>query len=141
MKTTEEMMNEIKTSQDVKKYIEENEDSFVEISLSGFLQRMQKKYDAKKSELFRRAGLVGSNYGYELFQNDKKTPSRDVLLSLCMAFPLTIEETQQALRCSRLAALYPREKRDAYLLFCIKNGLSVDAVNDLLVENRLKPLT
>lgn len=136
-KTTNELFNEIQRNESPEKFMERNEAELRETSLSAFLQEMIVKYNIKRADLFRKAGLVGSNYGYELFQNDKKTPSRDILLTLCISFPLTLEETQYALRCAGLAILYPRDRRDAYILFGIKNGLTVDALNELLTEKHL----
>lgn len=135
-KTTEELINEIEKGSTVEAYLEENAGQMRMLSLSEYLQEMLEKYGIKKADLFRRAGLVGNNYGYELFQNDRKSPSRDILLKLCVAFPLTIEETQYALRCGNLAVLYPRNMRDAYILFALKNKMSVDVLNELLVEKK-----
>lgn len=139
-KTTEELMNEIMTEGMRDMFIENNLSEFRELSLSEFLREMLGKYNVKKADLFRKAGLVGSNYGYELFQHDRKTPSRDILITLCLSFPLTIEETQYALRCGGLALLYPRDLRDACILYALKNGLMVDALNEILDSKNLKPL-
>jgi len=140
MKTTEELMNEIVEQGENGLFFEENQEEFKSLSLSAFLQKMLSKYHVVKADLFRRAGMVGNNYGYELFQSDKKRPSRDMLLSLCLAFPLSLEETQYALRCCGMAVLYPRDKRDAYILYGLVNQLSLDAINDLLVEKKLNSL-
>lgn len=140
MKTTDELMNDICNVSEIADYIEENEGELEKLSLSEFLQNMLRKYNMKKADLFRRAGIVGNNYGYEILQNDKKSPSRDVVLTICVAFPLTIEECQHALRCAGLAILYPRDKRDAYILYALKEKMSVTGLNDILEENGLKTL-
>ncbi|MBO4782955.1 MAG: hypothetical protein J5522_11205, partial [Lachnospiraceae bacterium] len=94
----------------------------------------------KRADLFRRAGLVGNNYGYEIFKNDKKSPSREILLQISMAFPLTIDETQQVLRKAGTAVLYPRDRRDAYILYALKNQMRLEELNDKLSENGMKIL-
>lgn len=134
-KTTEELMNEIQQFEQVEDFLSENGEETCRLSLSEYLKAKLEERKLKKADLFRKAGLVGSNYGYELFQNDHKVPSRDILLSICLAFPLSIEETQHALRCCGLAVLYPRNIRDAYILFAIKNKMTIDELNDLLTEN------
>lgn len=139
-KSTEELMNEILSGQQVQEYVAENKEELREMSLANWLQACLQRHELKRAELFRRAGLVGSNYGYELFQSDRKKPSRDVVLLICLAFPLTVEETQQTLRNAGLAILYPRDLRDAYLLYALKNQWSIDSVNAMLTEKGLEPL-
>ena len=133
-KSTEELFQEIQMCDCAENYLEENKEEMCRISLSAYLQLMLQKYGLKKSALFRRAGQEGSNYGYELFRNDLKSPSRDILIAICLAFPLTIEETQTALRYAGLAALYPRNIRDAYIMFALKNKMTVDALDEILEE-------
>ena len=139
-KTTEELFNEIEEGASIPDYFSKNEREMTEISLSSCLRSLLAKYQVRKADLFRKAGLEGNNYGYEIFQSDKKTPSRDILLMLSLAFPLTVEETQRVLRYAGLAILYPRDARDAYVLFALKNQISVYELNALLHEKRLKEL-
>lgn len=139
-KRTEELLNEIENCEQIKEYLADNGEEICRLSLSDHLRAMLQKYGVKKSELFRRAGQAGSNYGYELFRDDTKTPSRDILLAICLAFPMTIAETQTALRCAGLSVLYPRDARDAYILFALKNKLTVDELDELLEEQKLSTL-
>lgn len=136
-KNTEELINEIQNTKKSADYFIENKDELCDLSLSAYLQTMLEKYHIKRAELFRKAGMVGSNYGYEIFHGTKSTPSRDILIMICLAFPLTIEETQHALRCGKLALLYPRDKRDAYVLYALTHHLELDTLNDLLTQNGL----
>lgn len=139
-KSTEELLNEIVQCEEQSRFFEENKNELCDLSLSVFLKQMVAKYNVKKAELFRKAGQEGSNYGYELFRNDKKVPSRDILIGICLAFPLSIEETQMALRCAGLATLYPRDRRDAYILFAIKNKIGIDELDEILEANKLATL-
>lgn len=139
-KSTEELFQEIRMSDDAEDFLEENKEEMCQVSLSGYLQHMLKKYGLKKSVLFRRAGQERSNYGYELFRSDVKSPSRDILIAICLAFPLTIEETQLALRHAGLAALYPRNIRDAYIMIALKNKMTVDSLDEMLEEQGIQTL-
>ena len=139
-KTTEELFHEIEEEKSMQSFFQENKNEMKELSHSAYLQYLLEVHRLKKAELFRRAGLVGNNYGYELFRSDRKTPSRDILLRLSLAFPLNMEETQQLLRQAGLATLYPRDRRDAYVLFALNEKKSVDELNSLLLENGLKTL-
>lgn len=139
-KSTEELLQEIKDCDGICDYLADNTEELCQNSLSAYLQGLLQKYEIKKSVLFRRAGQEGSNYGYELFRSDVKSPSRDLLLTICVAFPLTIDETQTALRLADCAVLYPRNRRDAFILFAIKEQMSVDQLDEMLEANGLKTL-
>lgn len=139
-KKTEELINEIKTAKSVEEYFAANEKEFVNLSLSAFLSSKLEERKIKKSDLFRRAGQEGSNYGYELFRNDDKAPSRNILISICLAFPLSIEDTQMALRCAGLSLLYPRDERDAYILYAIKKKMKVEDLDEILEEHGMETI-
>ena len=139
-KTTIELINEIRESSDPDEYFEKNTEEMDNMSLSSFFNEMLEKHDMKKSDLIRKAGLSGNNYAYEILRKDEKTPSRDIIIRLCLAFPLDIDETQIALRCAGKALLYPRDRRDVCILFAIKNGLMPEELNEKLGEKGLKVL-
>jgi len=115
--------------------VSKNQEEMLNMSLSEYLRELLEKYQLDKSDVFRRAQMRDTNYGYELFRDDTKKPSRDKLIKICMGFPLTIEETQKVLRCGKVRPLYPRDKRDAYVLFALKNGQSLSCLNDVLYDN------
>ena len=137
-KTTEMLMNEIKNADDVDDFVSANEQEIQGLSLSGYLRELLEKYKLDKSEVFRRAGMSDNNYGYELFRSDEKKASRDKLIQICIGFPLTIEETQKVLRCGKVRPLYPRDERDAYILFALNKGYDLPQLNDLLYEHALE---
>ncbi len=139
-KSTAELINETRESSHPDEYFTKNTKEMDDMSLSGFFGKMLEKYDMKKSDLIRKAGLSGNNYAYEILRTDEKTPSRDIIIRLCLAFPLGIDETQLALRCAGKAPLYPRDRRDVCILFAIKNGLRPDELNEKLGEKGLKTL-
>ncbi|MBQ8823374.1 MAG: XRE family transcriptional regulator [Lachnospiraceae bacterium] len=133
-KTTNELMNELTSVTDVEKFLEENQDELLDISLSEYLRQLLQKYGLDKSEIFQRAGMKDNNYGYEIFRSDKKKASREKLIRICIGFPLTIEETQQVLKLGKVSPLYPRDTRDALILYGLKKGYDLNKLNDLLFE-------
>lgn len=137
-KTTEVLINELKTTKNVDKFVNENTGELQELSLSACLRELLEKYGMEKSEVFRKAGMSDNTYGYELFRNDEKKASRDKLIRICIGFPLTIEEAQRVLRCGKVRPLYPRDERDAYILYALNKGFSLDELNDLLYEHKLE---
>lgn len=131
-------MRELSNASDIYGFVIENQEEMVDLSLSECLRQLLEKYQVEKSEVFRRAKMADNNYGYELFRSDEKKASRDKLIRICMGFPLTIEETQKVLRCGNVRPLYPRDERDAYVLFALKNGYDMDQLNDMLFEHGKK---
>ncbi len=137
-KTTEMLINELKNAKKVDKFVTENMAEMQSLSLSAYLRELLAKYELEKSDVFRRAGMSDNNYGYELFRNDDKKASRDKLIRICIGFPLTVEESQKVLRCGKVRPLYPRDERDAYILFALNKGYTMDELNDLLYEHQLE---
>ena len=137
-KSTEQLMNELKNTTDIGDFLSKNQTEMLDLSLSEYLRQLLGKYNLEKSDVFRRAKMTESNYGYELFRDDSKKASRDKLIQICVGFPLTIDETQEVLRYGKVGTLYPRDERDAYILFALKNGYDVAQLNDLLFTNGLK---
>lgn len=137
-KSTEQLMNELKHTSDIEAFVTKNQEEMLDLSLSEHLRQLLEKYGLEKSDVFRRAKMTESNYGYELFRDDTKKASRDKLIQICVGFPLSIEETQEVLRYGKVRTLYPRDERDAYILFAIKNGYDMAQLNDLLFAHGLK---
>lgn len=136
-KSTEMLINELKTTDKIESFVTENANEIHELSLSEYLRELLKTYGYDKSEVFKRAGMSDTNYGYELFRNDTKKASRDKLIRLCIGFPLSVDEAQKVLRYGKVRPLYPRDERDAYILFGLNKKYSLDEINDLLYEHNL----
>ena len=137
-KSTEMLINELKTTDKIESFVTENAEEIHELSLSEYLRELLKTYGYDKSEVFKRAGMSDTNYGYELFRNDSKKASRDKLIRLCIGFPLSVEETQKVLKYGKVRPLYPRDERDAYILFGLNKKYTLDEINDLLYEHNLE---
>ena len=134
-KTTEQLMDELHNCNDINEFIERNKTEMLNMSLSKYLRDMLIKYGVEKGAVFKRANMAENNYGYELFRNDTKKASRDKLIQICMGFPLTIEDAQNVLRYGEMRPLYPRNQRDAYILFALKKGYDMFQLNELLFEH------
>ncbi|MBQ9765427.1 MAG: XRE family transcriptional regulator [Lachnospiraceae bacterium] len=134
-KSTEELINEITSVDDIVEYLAENEENIDNMSLSDYLNQIVNERGLDKSIVFRRAKMNETNYGYELFRDDKKKPSRDKLIQLCFGLQLTIEEATKLLRLGKVRPLYPRDQRDAFIIYALKNKYPINKLNDLLFEN------
>ena len=64
----------------------------------------------------------------------RRSPSRDKVISLCLALKLELPETQRALTLTKNGQLYSKNKRDSILIFAFGKKLSVIDTNVLLEE-------
>ena len=69
-----------------------------------------------------------------LLLDGRRSPSRDKVISLCLALKLELPETQRALTLTKNGQLYSKSKRDSILIFALGKKLSVIDTNVLLEE-------
>ncbi len=132
-KTTDELNNELKEADDIRRFISKNEDELITKKISAFLNEIIDRKNLKKSQIIEAANLHKS-YGYELFSGKKEMPSRDVMLRLAIAMGLDLDETQKLLKYSELPPLYARNSRDSVIIYAINNKKNVMNCNLLLEE-------
>ena len=68
------------------------------------------------TDIIRRSGLERS-YVYHILNGERKNPSQGKVIALCIAFELTVEQTQRLLRSWKLPVLYPRNQLKALRIF------------------------
>ena len=102
------------------------------------LTRLYETKDLTKAELARRSG-ISEVYLHQVFSG-RRTPSRDRLLCLCIGLHTSLEEAQSLLVQAHHAPLYPREQRDAILIYGLSHGLTLPEVNDALFEIKAEAL-
>lgn len=92
----------------------------------------------KGGDLVRKSGIERS-YLYQILKG-RRIPSREKILRLCIGAGLTLEETQRVLELGKSGILYPRNRRDAILIFAIRSGLDAMETDDLLDQFGEAPL-
>ncbi len=135
-KSTHILMNELTCAADVRDFLADNTEEMLELRFAEYVESMMDKYQVTKSQLLKRAKLLTGSYRYEILRGEKDKPDRDIVIKLCFGFPLDIDDAQRLLRLAGVPSLYPRNQRDAYILFALKNGYDIDQTNDLLYENQ-----
>lgn len=139
-KDTEQLTNEILSTNNIDEYLEKNEEYLNNISLPSELCRLLEKNGLKKSDVIAASGITVT-YGYDLFSGYKnKKPSRNIILALSLAMQLDISQTQRLLKISGNGALYPRIPRDSVIMFAIKNSLSRSKTDDLLNKRGMETI-
>ena len=115
----------------LEKWVQENEEELKDISLAEYLNELLEQYGTKKSHIIQNAN-VDTTYAYQIFQGKKERPDRDILLQLAFGFGLSVQETGHLLYYGGANNLYPRVKRDAYIMFALHNKFNLHRVNELL---------
>lgn len=131
-KTTAELLNELKKTEDFFEFAKENETELESISLTEQLEQFLEKYKKPKKDVIKDAGL-DTTYGYQIFDGRKK-PRRDKLLQLAFGFPLTVEDANKLFRAGGMSSLYVRCKRDTICMYCLQQKMTVDECNELLYK-------
>ena len=123
MKNTDELAHEIQESNDIISYFERNREEMQTDSFSEYLEQWLRKKQLTRAEVVRASNL-NKAYVYQIFSG-KKYPSRDKVIALTFGLHLTIEETQTLLKQAGYRELYPRDPRDALLLFALGRGMDI----------------
>ena len=127
---TDSLRSELMETADLDAFLSENADSFHHESVQELLNQLFLKTDLTKAELARRSG-VSAVYLHQLFAG-RRNPSRDRVLCLAIGLSATLENTQELLRRCGLAELYPKDRRDAIILYGIAHQDSLQEVHDRL---------
>ena len=134
MKDTNNLQQELMTAPDLDRFLSENQDNFLSGNILELLNALFQKRNISKAALAKQSGM-SEVYLHQVFSG-RRNPSRSRLLCLCFGLNATLEETQELLKQCGLAQLYPKNKRDAIILYGILNGMDLFAVNDkLFAEN------
>ena len=135
-KSTADLGAELNGISDLQKYLHDNqEELLVPEPLSYLLQLAQKK-DISKAQIIRDAQLERT-FGYHLLDGSK-TLTRNKALALVFAARLTTEEANTFLKYAQLPQLYPRNRRDNVILFCLQKQKSLQETNCTLDDFQLE---
>lgn len=107
---------------DMQKYFDKYRDELVENGnpFPNYMRASFRKKGLYEKAIFDQAD-ISQGYGYKLISGEKKTGQRDVILRLCFAMKMSLEEFQDALCYSGFAGLCPNIRRDAVLIVAICN--------------------
>ncbi len=143
-KTTEELEKVLGNTHinETSKYLKENADELLDPDrpFADYMRKLIKEKNLFQQDIFLKADIP-DRYGYKLLSEEKRTKQRDVILRLCYAAELTLEETQKALKIYGMPELYARVPRDAVLMIIFNNrpGSIIDA-NSYLKKNGVEIL-
>ena len=127
-KLTEEFLCELLDADSVDQYVAEHD--LPHVSLSDYLQQLLVEKRLERSRVVHMAD-INETFGYQIFTGQRGA-SRDKVLQIAFAMALTLTECNRALRAAGAAALNPKDRRDAIVIFCLDRGCSLQKVNEEL---------
>ena len=121
--STDELLALLFKERNLEHFLQRNESAYLTASFSDYMNTWCKQHLEVPEQVIRRANLEKS-YGHQLFSG-KRNPSRDTVLQLAFAMEADLTQAQEMLRIARRSLLYPRIKRDAVIIYCLHNHLSL----------------
>lgn len=123
-KSTEELENTLQNIHlsNIESYYSKNESSLIleEKPFAKYMRNIILEKGLRQQDVFLAAD-VSERYGYKLISEEKRTRQRDIILRICYAAHMTLEETQRALSIYGMPKLYAKYKRDAFLMLIFKD--------------------
>lgn len=109
-------------------------------SVAGIFENYLFQNGITRGNLIKRSGLSRS-YAYEILNGIKTNPSRNSIISLCMAAEMDLNATQRTLRAGGAGELYAKIPRDAAIILHINQGQhDIVKLNIFLEEHGLECL-
>ena len=78
-----------------------------------------------------RKSCIDRTYIYQIMDGSRN-PGRDKVIAICLALGLDVSETARLLKITGNAVLYPKNRRDAILIYALNNSITVADANRLL---------
>ena len=138
-KSTSDLQAELMSAPSIDSYIKKNESYFSDQSVAQMLKEVYDTRDLTKAALARRAG-ISEVYLHQVFSG-RRNPSRDRLICLCIGLETSLDEAQALLKGAGFAALYPKVKRDAIVIYGLLHHMELDVINEKLFVEGEKTLS
>ncbi|MGN0045876.1 MAG: helix-turn-helix domain-containing protein [Eggerthellaceae bacterium] len=125
---TEDLLKKLLASPTPQDYIDEGLTTATD--LSTYLFALLDERDIKRADVAKAAGINGTVV-YDIF-GGKSKPGRDRAIMLAFGLSCTFKETQRILRLAGVSELWPKNRRDAIIAWCINQGMTRAQCDDEL---------
>ena len=132
-KSTENLENELKSSDTLDAFLKQNHEELSNAPLSEHIQNLIVSKGLTRSDVVKASNL-NEIYAYQIISGARR-PSRDKLLCLCIAMKATLDETQNLLIHGEFAPLYVRSQRDSIIIFALTHAQTILELNNNLYDH------
>lgn len=129
---TEKIYDNLRKSNDIETFIKEHDEEFVETQGHIYLNRLLDSKGISKTQVIRSSNL-DRTYCYQILSGKRK-PSRNKLLQISLGLRFNTKETKNLIRFFGLSELYPKNRRDAIILFSTEKRMGLEETELLLDE-------
>lgn len=133
--TTDILLSRLFRTTSIKRFLKYYDEELKNEPFHEYLESLCNEKNMNPSAVVRAANIERT-YGLQIFRGIKN-PSRDKVAQLAFGFSLNIEETQKLLKAANKSMLYPKIKRDAVIIYCIKNSMNVMDAQEILSDLQL----
>ncbi|MCR5214977.1 MAG: hypothetical protein K6E10_11230 [Eubacterium sp.] len=144
MSTTDDLMSQlgkdISDERALEEYLERigKYGDISKTTFSEYYGKLLKKRDFSSGDIEKRTGLEHSFCNKMI--NGKTRITRNNMLALAIAAELELEEVEKCLMLTNNGALYPKDTRDAVIIYSINRRLSLAETNNLLYSKNMELL-
>ncbi len=121
--STDELFTLIQETRSLESFLDAADANLPPMSTRAYLDQLLVKHKLSKQAVLKEAGLDRSTF-YMIFLG-KRNPKRNTLLIIALAMQLTLQETQRLLKIAQRGELYPKNRRDAAIVYCIHHHIKV----------------
>ena len=133
------LLKKLFNTPDLEIFIESNESEMYTLPFHAYLSGICEEKGNIPEHIIKRSA-IDRTYGHQLFNGTRK-PSRDKVLQLAIGLELDFGETQKLLQVAQKSILYPKIKRDAVIIHCIRNNKEINETQAVLESLGLTPLS
>jgi len=109
-------------------------------TLCDFLNEYLAEHNLALADVIK-ASLMSRDYAYSIFNGNRKNPTRDRVIAICLACHMNFTETQRALKLCNAGILYAKNNRDAAITICINREIfDITRVNEFLFDHGMEAL-
>lgn len=127
---TSTLLRKLLSSSDIEQFMECNAGDMEVVPFHVSVNELCQAAGMVPEQVIKRAGIERT-YGHQLFNGTRK-PSRDKVIQMAFGLQLDIDGTQELLRTAEKNPLYPKIKRDAAILYCLKHKKNIMETQSVL---------
>lgn len=125
---TEDLLERLLTADSPEEYLDC--DYLVDQEFADYLEQLRRQRGLKKADVIRASALNGT-FVYDMFSG-KSRPGRNNAIMLAFGLRCSLRETQRLLRLVGVSELWPKNRRDAIIIWCINQGDDLVACDEEL---------
>ncbi len=133
---TEELLERLRHAASIDDYLDELPP--FDLRFTEYLNKALVRHGVSVTDVKNRCGFNGTHC-YQVFSGTRGC-DRDRVVLIALAFPMDLEETQQLLSRAGFSRLWPKEARDAIIIFGIEHGQDYQEIDVKLHERGYETL-